>query len=707
MLKSSNFALANVMDALIKNPSIFFVVVDADARITTISQTLLDILEMTEDEVLGRDIGEIIPDGKLTRVLETGCIDEADVVEINGHNTIVNRVPIIKEGRIIGAVASSLFLDISYAQELIDKFNETEPKTDPELDTIINELIDSPAVGYIIIDRNGHVSHVNQTYLDVLAKSRRDVIGKHVKDITPHSRLPRILESGRVDKVDIWSVNNHHMIVNRLPIVKDHQVIGAIGHTLTLDVTAHEFLMDKLQENNEFNIIFQGLIENPYTAYVIVDHLGYITIVNNTFLKLLKMPREAVIGKYILDIVPNSKLPEILATGRTDKADIWGLHPDEDIIVDRLPIKKDGQIIGAIAHSVVLDMNEVKSLIRRLQDTQKELFIYKEEIRSIYKAKWQFEDLIGQSREFTNIKDMARQFSKTSSTLLITGESGTGKELFAQAVHNASSRSLGPFIRINCAALPENLLESELFGYEEGAFTGAKKGGKPGKFELAKGGTIFLDEIGDMPFNMQTKLLAVLQERVVERVGGTSPIDINVRVIAATNRDLEKMINNHEFREDLYYRLNVVQLRIPPLRKRLDDLPLLAYSLIVRLNHHLGTSVNSISDEAMEILRNYTWPGNVRELENLLERAINLAHMNFRNCIQKADLPSLYNDKYDLDAATEINEEKTLAEKIEDIEKELIIQALTKSGNNKSKTAKLLGIHSSALYRKLNKYGLS
>lgn len=706
MPESSNFALTNVMDALIKNPNIFFVVVNADAKIISISQTLLDILEMQEEEVLGRYILDVIPDGKLPLVLQTGCIDEADVLLINGHKTIVSRVPIIKKGEIVGAVASSLFLDISGAQNLVEKFHDPGPKSDPELDTIVNELIDSPAVGYIIIDRNGHVSHINQTYLDVLGKRRRDILGKPIIDITPHSKLPRVLESGKMDRVDIWSVNDHHMIVNRLPIVKDYQVIGAIGHTIILDVSAHQFLMDKLQENDEFNILFEGLIENPYTAYVIVDHKGYIAVINNTLLDLLKLPREAVIGKYIVDVIPNSKLPDILASGRTDKADIWCLYPEQDIIVDRLPIKKDGEIIGAIAHSVVLDMAEVKSLIKRLQDTQKELYIYKEELRSIYKAKWQFDDLIGKSPEFTNIKDMARQFSRTSSTLLITGESGTGKELFAQAVHNASTRCTGPFIRINCAAMPEHLLESELFGYEEGAFTGAKKGGKPGKFELAKGGTIFLDEIGDMPVNMQTKLLVVLQERVVERVGGTSPIAINVRIIAATNRDLDQMITNHEFREDLYYRLNVVQLRLPPLRKRLEDLPVLVHSLILRLNINLETNVHSISEEAMEVLRNYTWPGNVRELENLLERAINLAHMNSRRCIERIDFPSLCNVALQ-NTTAEMGQEKTLAERIEDIEKDLIIQALLKTGDNKTKTAKLLGIHSSALYRKLNKYGLN
>ena len=281
----------------------------------------------------------------------------------------------------------------------------------------------------------------------------------------------------------------------------------------------------------------------------------------------------------------------------------------------------------------------------------------------------------------------------------------TGKELFAQAIHNASSYRTGPFIRINCVTLPENLLESELFGYEDGAFTGAKKGGKPGKFELARGGTVFLDEIGDMPMSMQTKLLSVLQERVIERVGGTKPIEVNVRVIAATNRNLEEMVANHEFREDLYYRLNVVRLHIPPLRKRIEDLPLLVSGLMPRINQKLGTSVNRISEQALEVLRNYSWPGNVRELENMLERAINLAHIRAAECIDTVDVSTLLTN--DTPITVDTDSRRKLNEAIDELEKSMIIKALEETGYNKTKTAQVLGIHSSALYRKLSKYGLN
>ena len=260
-------------------------------------------------------------------------------------------------------------------------------------------------------------------------------------------------------------------------------------------------------------------------------------------------------------------------------------------------------------------------------------------------------------------------------------------------------------MRINCAALPDNLLESELFGYEEGAFTGARKGGKPGKFDLAKGGTIFLDEIGDMPLTMQTKLLTVLQERVVERIGGTNPIPIDVRVIAATNRDLEKMVAEQTFREDLYYRLNVVRLTIPPLRERVGDISLLVDDLIKRLNAHLRTNIQGINPPALDLLQSYRWPGNVRELENLLERAMNLCHMNQQSLLKVEHFPSLGNSKF---SKIEIldNGQTALPDLLDGIEEQLLRKALHEADGNKAKTAKILGIHSSALYRKLKKYGL-
>ncbi len=464
--------------------------------------------------------------------------------------------------------------------------------------------------------------------------------------------------------------------------------------------------MHKLQETEkEFRAISEALIENPYMVYVIVDKDGIITAMNPTYLNSLGLEKSQVVGKHILEVTPNSLLPEILKTGRFDEADIYAIN-GRDTIVTRQPVIKDGEIIGAIAHSLFMDMSGAKILMNKLQETEKELNIYREEIRQGYQAQWEFNDLVGSSPNFLKLKSVAAQLSHTVSTVLITGESGTGKELFAHAIHNCSNRRNHPFVKINCAALPENLLESELFGYEEGAFTGARKGGKHGKFELAMGGTIFLDEIGDMPLTMQTKLLTVLQDRVVERVGGTKPIFINVRVIAATNRNLERMVKEQKFRQDLFYRLNVVTLNIPPLRDRNEDIPPLVDTLVKKINDKLGTSIKKVSNKVIELMQNYSWPGNIRELENLLERAINLADMNRENIITVKHFPHLAENAYSPSSQDNANP-ATLSESLERLEKQIIIQALGKTNGNKVQAAKMLGIYTSALYRKLAKYGLN
>ncbi len=573
-------------------------------------------------------------------------------------------------------------------------------------DILHTGLETNPHLAYIVVNKQGYIRAINQTYLDIMGIEVSDALGRYILDVVPNSELLEILQTGRTDRAEFWTIKGHDTIVNRVPIIKNGEIIGATGYSLFLDMSSARIFMNKMQERKkEFNNFLQGLLENPYLAYVIVDKEGYITAINQACLEILEIEKKDALGRYVTEILPNSELPQILKTGRIDRVEFFPVK-GHDTIVSRMPITQEGEIIGAIGYSLFLDMSGVKILTRKLKETEKQLKQYKEEICEIYHAKWTINDLIGTNPSFTWIRNMAESLSFTTSTVLITGESGTGKELVAQAIHNSSHRRYGPFIRINCVALPESLMESELFGYEEGAFTGAKKGGKPGKFELASGGTIFLDEIGDMPLSMQIKLLVVLQEKIIERVGGTKPILVDVRVIAATNRNLEKMIAQNEFREDLFYRLNVVSLEVPPLRERMEDLPLLVENLMRRINLKLGTNVHSISPPTMELLQSHDWPGNVRELENLLERAINLAFMNQEICLGLAHFPSLIKCP---SAAKDPKEfrHRGLSETLQEIEKEMITQALQKTGGNKNRSAKLLKIHISALYRKLDKYGLN
>jgi len=296
----------------------------------------------------------------------------------------------------------------------------------------------------------------------------------------------------------------------------------------------------------------------------------------------------------------------------------------------------------------------------------------------------------------------ALRVAKSESTVLLRGENGTGKELFAQLLHKESSRWQGPFIKVNCAAVPENLLESELFGYDEGAFTGARKGGKLGKFELADEGTLFLDEIGDMELAMQVKLLRVIQEREFERLGSNKPRNVNVRLVAATNRDLEAMIRNKQFREDLYYRLNVVSLTIPPLRERIDDIGGLIETFLKKFNLQFSQSVTGITEEALDVLMKHRWPGNIRELENIIERAFNLLDGT------EIQLKHLPNYLQILAAAHEMRPfvEGSLENILNGVEKEALIYAMNASNGNKVQAAKALGLSRAGLYKKLFKHQL-
>ena len=313
-----------------------------------------------------------------------------------------------------------------------------------------------------------------------------------------------------------------------------------------------------------------------------------------------------------------------------------------------------------------------------------------------------FEDIIGNSHSFENVKFEAQRAAISNSTVLIQGESGTGKELFARAMHFHSYRNKGPFIPINCAAIPEQLLESELFGYAEGAFTGAIRGGKSGKFELANKGTIFLDEIGDMPLHLQTKLLRVLQDHVIEKVGGKESIPIDVRIIAATNKDLEQRVLDGEFRQDLFYRINVIPINIPPLRQRIDDIFILVKHLLEKCNDKLEKNIMGVDENVFSIFKKYHWPGNVRELENTIEYAVNMCNSNI---IRKSDLPNrLIREQQILHE--EINSTITPIKELEKKEIEKAMLHFKDKDQSILCVAKSLGISRATLYRKIKEYGI-
>jgi transcriptional regulator with PAS, ATPase and Fis domain len=362
------------------------------------------------------------------------------------------------------------------------------------------------------------------------------------------------------------------------------------------------------------------------------------------------------------------------------------------------PLFIDGIFKGVI--SISKTVNELKDLVKKLETSEEELRYYKEELKRHTKLNSSFSSIIGSSSSLKDCIIMAEKASQSTSTVLIRGESGTGKELLAKAIHSNSTRKDKAFVRVNCAAIPENLLESELFGYEKGAFTGAVKN-KPGKFNIANGGTIFLDEIGDMPTSMQVKLLRVLQEREFESVGGLTTQTVDVRIIAATNRNLESMIKEDKFREDFYYRLNVISIMLPPLRHRREDINLLVEHFIQKINNRLYKSVTNIDNKSLMYLQEYHWPGNIRELENIIERSINMCDSN---TITEKDLPFYIKNE---SSATNnlINLRNGELQSLEEYEKEIITLAIKKY-KSYNRTGKALGITHRTVALKCKKYGI-
>lgn len=442
------------------------------------------------------------------------------------------------------------------------------------------------------------------------------------------------------------------------------------------------------------------LFGNLPISMIITDAEGKVLMLNDHYAQFLKLDKSQVIGRFVNDVVPNTRIPIVLATGQYEisKQHVYGNGSKS--IVHRIPLLSDeGEVAGCLGIVLFESMEDLQHLAQVNKVLSHKLTEYQNEIRCIFKAKYSFDQILGQSSIIRQKKELARRFASSNSNILITGESGTGKELWAHAIHKASDRAEHPFVSVNCGAIPENLLESELFGYEEGAFTGAKKGGKLGKFQLANGGTLFLDEIGDMPLMMQVKILRALQEREVERIGGRETEKVDVRIIAATNRNLEQMVKEGTFREDLYYRLNVLTLNLPALRDHAEDIPLLIQHFVTEYCNHAGI-IKRFEAETIEVLRNYSWPGNIRELGALVERLLVSVDSEV---ISTSDLPTniCFATKTRAHGST-----CTLDQVLEEVEQDLIKKALIMARHSKSEAARMLGIPRTRLYRKIELYGL-
>ena len=452
------------------------------------------------------------------------------------------------------------------------------------------------------------------------------------------------------------------------------------------------------------------LFDSLYEGAVVIDQAGRITWINDKYKALIGWNgSEAIEGRAIEEVLPNSRLRHVVETGQADLLDVLTVG-GRQMVVSRIPLHGEaGNVIGALGVILYDRLQALKPIVSKFQQMQADLATVRKQLADGRQAKYRFSQFVGTSRLAAETKEQARRAADREGAVLLLGETGTGKELLAHAIHAASRRAEGPLVTINAAAIPEALLEAELFGVEPGAYTGAGPKSRSGKFQLADGGTLFLDEVGDMPLSLQAKLLRVLQEGEVEPLGGNQLRPVNVRVIAATSRDLKAMMEAGSFRADLYYRLNVLPIRLPPLRERREDIPMLCETLLEQIAEQAGEASRTLAADGLARLGCHDWPGNVRELRNVLEQAV--AQSDNRR-LAGADFPMLPEAPVTAEKVSDSEQNsagsrvRPLREAVAAVERLEILRALEASGGVKLHAAKLLGISRAQLYEKLSSLGI-
>lgn len=554
----------------------------------------------------------------------------------------------------------------------------------------MQDILNSTHDAVVAVNQQGIIVLINTAAERLLGITAQEAYGEYAKEKIPGSRLHCVLETGKPELNQRQETGSASILTSRMPVWDAaNRIVGAVA--VFRDMTEMRQLAEEITCVKEMKKLLEAIINTTQDVISVVDDQGKIILVNPAYTRLIGMRQEEVLGKPpTIDIRQGESVH--LSAMQSMEA-VWGVPlkvgpASREVMVSAAPLIVDGRLRGSVA--VVHEIQEGRYLPDQRQ------------------SRYTFEDIVARGAAMKAAVENARRAAVTPATVLLTGESGTGKELFAHAIHSGSQRKARRFVRVNCAAIPETLLESELFGYEPGAFSGALKNGKKGLFEEADGGTLFLDEIGEIMPSIQVKLLRVLQEREIIRVGGVRALELDVRIIAATNQNLEKAVEKGDFRKDLYYRINVFPISIPPLRQRTGDLPQLIRHLLTRLNREYGRSVQSIEEEAAAVLAAHDWPGNVRELENVLGRT--LINMRFNEyTILTTHLPPLSaaatREKSALpDTAMAC---RTLAQTVEEAERSAITATLAERGGNRTETASSLNISLRTLYYKLEKYGIT
>lgn len=446
---------------------------------------------------------------------------------------------------------------------------------------------------------------------------------------------------------------------------------------------------------------FLGLVlDNVYSGIIVCDLDCRIIFMNQVYADLLKVDREQVLGKHIKEYFPYSRLSHVLKSGLPELGQKCSLKTEATLLVNRIPLRSNGKTVGIILQTIFKNYKDFKDLVAKLNILEQEVKYQKRALETVLSPKYTFDSIVGDSKAINDAKTLANKYAQTDSPVLLLGATGTGKELFAHSIHAASERQSGPFVCLSCATVPKDLLESELFGYVSGAFTGARREGKPGQIELANGGTLYLDEIAELPLSAQAKLLRVVENKELSKLGAEKPQEVDFRLIAATNRDLRGMMERGEFRDDLYYRLSAMILRIPSLSQRMGDVPILARDFIKAAGKH-GCQ---ITREAFAVLESYDWPGNVRELKNAIDSALSVAEGD------DLDVEHFPHEVLGLSCSSHQVSgylDTCLADELGRFEKTVLARAIKLTEGNMSKAAKLLGISRTTLYEKCRKHHLA
>ena len=561
------------------------------------------------------------------------------------------------------------------------------------LDAIYNPIV--------AIDTEGFIIFCNKALARVSGLKKDEIEGRPIDEIFEDSQLIRIIRTGKAESVQKVKMGEKVYLTNRAPIMAGGQILGAAA--VLQDISELEAISNELEHTKRISMELDAIIESSFDGIYVTDGQGRTIRVNKSYESTTGIRREDVLGRKMDELVEegffNESVSMRVLKSRKGESLVQKIHTGKTVMVTGIPIfDEKGEITLVVTN--VRDVTELYKLQNELSKMEMLRTRYESEIEQLRESSGA-SSIVIRSKKMKEIYELSMRLAKVDATVLIQGESGVGKEVIADLIHSNSPRNDRPFVKISCAAIPEQLLESELFGYEGGAFTGAKAQGKAGIFETAHGGTIFLDEIGEMQLGLQAKMLRVLQEKQIMRVGSNKPIDVDVRILAATNRDLGELAAAGGFRRDLFFRLNVVPLVIPPLRERKEALISLAYTFLDKFNRRYGFS-KQISPDALEIMNDYDWPGNVRELENTIERMVVITR---GDVISAHDLPEKLK-KAPFGAAPAGIATGSLKQAVEDLERDMVTRALEACSSTR-KAGAALGVDQSTVVRKMKRYGIS